>query len=235
MNDKYDRNYAMQEFKEHGEIWIQERFAGKFNTIFDVGCNIGEWTNMTRQHQPNADIHMFEIVPNTYHKMINNIEIDNKMYPNSFGLLDEAGPIPLKFKTTYDAMSTIVTDLRLDDSVIINGLAFTGDQYVESRNVQRIDYLKIDTEGAEGKVFKGFENTFKQGKVGVIQFEYSFVCVLTKWMLIDSYKFLEPLGFKLGKLKQDHIEFHDYTLLDENFIGPDYVAVHESSWSDFGL
>ena len=231
----YDRNYAMQEFKEHGEIWIQERFTGKFNTIFDVGANIGEWSNMTRQYQPNANIHMFEIVPDTYHKMINNIEIDSKMYPNSFGLLDGAGRVPMKHKTTYDSLSTIVTDLRLDDSISITGLSFTGDQYVESRNIQRIDYLKIDTEGAEGKVFKGFENTLKEGKVGIIQFEYSFVCILTKWMLIDSYKFLEPLGFKLGLLKQDHINFHDYTLIDENFKGPEYIAVHESSWNDFNL
>ena len=84
-------------------------------------------------------------------------------------------------------------------------------------------------------MFKGFENTFKQGKVKVIQFEYSFICVLTKWMLIDSYKYLEPLGFKLGRLKRDSIEFHDYSLTDENFIGPDYIAVHESVKGNFGL
>jgi hypothetical protein len=54
-------------------------------------------------------------------------------------------------------------------------------------------------------------------------------------MLIDSYNFLEPLGFKLGKLKQDSIEFHDYTLIDEDFKGPEYVAVHQNSWHLFGL
>jgi FkbM family methyltransferase len=235
MNDTYDRNYALQEFREHGEIWIQERFAGQFKTIFDVGANIGEWTNMTRSYQPNADIHMFEIVPQTYHRLLNNIEIDSKMYPNSFGLLDVAGPVLMKHKTTYDALSTIVTDVRLDDSIPLTGLAFTGDQYVQSRGIEVIDYLKIDTEGAEGKVFHGFYNTFKEGRIRVVQFEYSFICVLTKWMLIDSYKFFEPLGYKLGRLKPDHIEFHDYTLIDENFKGPEYVAVHESAWKEFGL
>jgi len=235
MSNTYDRNYALQEFREHGETWIQQRFSGKFNTIFDVGANIGEWTNMTRSYQPNADIHMFEIVPQTYHRLLNNIEIDDRMYSNSFGLLDVAGPVPMKHKTTYDALSTIVTDVRLDDSVPLTGLAFTGDQYVQSRGIDVIDYLKVDTEGAEGKVFQGFYNTFKEGKVRVVQFEYSFICVLTKWMLIDSYKFFEPLGFKLGRLKPDHIEFHDYTLIDEDFKGPEYVAVHESAWKDFGL
>lgn len=231
----YNREYAMSEFQDHGETWIQQKFAGRFNTIFDVGANIGEWTHMTRQYQPQADIHMFEIVPQTYKRLLDNIQIDDKMYPNGFGLLDECGPVPMKHKTTYDALSTIVTDLRLDESIPVTGLAFTGDQYIESRGIQTIDYLKIDTEGAEGKVFHGFHNSFKEGKVRVVQFEYSFICVLTKWMLIDSYKFFEPLGFKLGRLKPDHIYFHDYSLLDEDFKGPEYVAVHESAWSDFGL
>ncbi len=235
MSHTYNREYALSEFDAHGETWIQNRFNNQFNTIFDVGCNIGEWTNMTRQYQPNADIHMFEVMPDTYRKMLSNIELDNKMIPNSFGLSDSAGPIPMKYKTSYDALSTSILDLRLDDSEIRTGLTMTGDQYVDSRQIEQIDYLKIDTEGAEGKVFKGFENTLKAGKVKVIQFEYSFICVLTKWMLIDSYKFLEPLGFKLGRLKKDRIEFHDYTLTDENFIGPDYIAVHETVKDRFGL
>jgi FkbM family methyltransferase len=231
----YNREYAMSEFQEHGETWIQQKFAGQFDTIFDVGANIGEWTTMTRQYQPQADIHIFEIIPQTYKRLLDNIQIDDKMYPNGFGLLDECGPVPMKYKTTYDSLSTIVTDLRLDESISVTGLAFTGDQYVESRGIQTIDYLKIDTEGAEGKVFQGFYNSFKEGKVGIVQFEYSFICVLTKWMLIDSYKFFEPLGFKLGRLHKDHIQFHDYTLLDENFKGPEYIAVHESAWNKFDL
>ena len=45
---EYNREYAMSEFQQHGETWIQNRFNGQFKTIFDVGSNIGEWTRMTR-------------------------------------------------------------------------------------------------------------------------------------------------------------------------------------------
>lgn len=235
MSHSYNKEYALTEFQEHGEVWIQNRFAGKFNTIFDVGCNIGEWTRMSRQYHPNAEIHMFEVMSDTYRKMLSNIKIDDKIIPNSFGLSDSAGAIPMKYKTTYDVLSTSVLDLKLDDSELRSGLVMTGDQYVESRQIEQIDYLKIDTEGAEGNVFRGFQNTLSKGKIKIIQFEYSFACVLTKWMLIDSYRFLEPHGFKLGKLKKGQIDFHDYTLTDENFIGPDYIAVHESVKNMFGL
>lgn len=231
----YDSAYAQREFEEHGEKWLQSRFAGQFNTIFDVGANIGEWTKMARGMHPNADIHMFEIMPDTYRRLLKNVPLDDKMFPNSFGLSNFSGPIKLKYKNDYDSLSTVVMDLALDNSSVRTGLVFTGDDYIESRNIQQVDYLKIDTEGSEEKVFKGFEKSLKAGKVKILQFEYTFVCVLTKWLLIDSYKYLTPMGFKLGKLSQGRIEFKDYTLIDENFIGPDYVAVHESVWSHFGL
>lgn len=231
----YDSAYAQHEFEEHGEKWLQSRFSGQFNTIFDVGANIGEWTKMARAVHPQADIHMFEIMPDTYRKLLKNVTLDDKMFPNSFGLSNFSGPVPLKYKTDYDALSTVVMDLALDNSAIRSGLVFKGDDYVESRNIQQVDFLKIDTEGSEEKVFKGFENSLKSGKIKVLQFEYTLVCVLTKWLLIDSYKYLTPLGYKIGKLCPGRIEFKDYTLLDENFVGPDYVAVHESVWKNFGL
>lgn len=231
----YDPAYAQHEFEVHGEKWLQTRFSGQFNTIFDVGSNIGEWTKMVRPLQPQAEIHMFEIMPDTYRKMLKNVTLDDKIFPNSFGLSNFSGPVKLKHKPEYDPLSTVVMDLRLDDSEIRTGLVFTGDDYIESRNIQQVDYLKIDTEGSEEQVFKGFEKSLKAGKIKVLQFEYTFICVLTKWLLIDSYKYLTPLGFKIGKLCPTHIEFRDYTLLHETFVGPDYVAVHESAWKQFGL
>lgn len=233
--DQYNSSLAQKEFELHGERWLQERFSGKFNTIFDVGCNIGEWTTMTRKYQPQADIHMFEVMPDTYRSMLSNVQLDKTMYPNSFGLSDYNGTLEMKYVPNYSAMSTSVMDLRLDGSVTRHGLVIKGDDYVKSRNIESIDYLKIDTEGAEDKVFKGFENTLKEGKIKVIQFEYGFVCVLTKWLLIDSYNYLTPLGYTLGRLKNGSIVFKDYALTDEDFNGPDFIAVHASVKHEFGL
>lgn len=231
----YNTEYAQQEFINHGEAWLQQRFKNKFNTIFDVGSNIGEWSRMARIYQPNAEIHQFEIISDTYRQMLSNITIDDKMFPNGFGLSDYNGTLSMKYKPEYSAVSTSVLDLRLDNSELRTGLVMKGDDYVESRNIKSIDFLKIDTEGAEEKVFKGFEETLKAGKVKIIQFEYNLVCVLTKWLLIDSYKYLTPLGFTLGKLKNGSIEFKEYSLPDEDFIGPDYIAVHDSVKHLFNL
>lgn len=231
----YNTEYAQGEFMDHGETWLQMALAGKFKTIFDVGSNIGEWTRMARTHHPDADIHTFEVMAPTFQKMLSNITLDNKIYPNSFGLSDINGQIYMKYKPEYDAVSTSVLGLRLDNSEIKTGLVIKGDDYVNSREIEQIDFLKIDTEGAEGNVFRGFKETLASGKIKMIQFEYGYICVLTKWLLKDSYEYLGQFGFTLGKLSKGRIDFHEYKLTDENFQGPDYVAIHDSIKGNFGL
>lgn len=227
----YDREYALREFHDSGEIWIQQKLQGKLATIFDVGSNIGEWTRMARSYHPEADIHTFEIVPDTYERMLANLDLDPQIIPNGFGLSDFCGLVPVKHNVTFDAMSTTVQDIDNpnDQHELRHGMVFTGDDYVKSRGIDHIDFLKIDVEGHEAQVFKGFDQTLRSGRVKIIQFEYAFINILTKWLLIDSYRLLRPMGYQLGKLKNGSIEFHEYSLVDENFIGPDYLAVHETA------
>ena len=231
----YTSEYAQSEFEQHGELWLQQKLENKLNTIFDVGSNIGEWTRMARKYNPNAEIHTFEVMAPTYRKMLSNIVIDDKIYPNGFGLGDENGPITMRYKPEYDAVSTSILNLRLDDSLIKTGLVMKGDDYVASREIDKIDFLKVDTEGAEERVFKGFEHCLRQGRIKMIQFEYGYICVLTKWLLKDSYEYLTQFGYSLGKLTPNGIQFHDYALYHEDFQGPDYVAVHNYYREELGL
>lgn len=226
---QYTREYAEQEFKLHGEEWILTRLQGRLSTIYDVGSNIGEWTRMARRLHPTADIHTFEIMSKTYRQLLSNISIDEKIYPNGFGLSNEYGKIAMKYSPGYSAVSTQIMNLRLDDSYIQHGLVVTGDDYTESRDIQQIDFLKIDVEGAEEQVLKGFQKCLEQRRIKVIQFEYGLISILTKWLLKDAYEYLTPYGFKLGRLTDGRVEFHEYRLFDETFNGPDYVAVHQDS------
>jgi FkbM family methyltransferase len=201
---------------------------GKLQTIFDVGSNIGEWTTMAREIHPDANIHTFEVVPEVYRKFLNNVTLDQKITPNGFGLSNECGVLPMKWRKDHDVVSSFIPNLAVENAEWRDGLVFTGDMYRKSRSVEYIDFLKIDTEGAEGMVLKGFKQSLEEQRIGIIQFEYGFAAILTKWLLVDAYEMLNPLGFALGRLTPEGIEFHQYQLFHETFNGPDYVAVHES-------
>jgi len=227
-NQPYTQEFARREFIESGEDWLMRKLAGQLGTVLDVGSNIGEWTRMTREFNPDAEIHTFEIVPDTYRKLLANIPIDNKIVPNGFGLSDQQGTIDIKYCTTFDAVSTYLTELAVENFEWRTGLTMTGDQYAHSRRLDRIDFLKLDVEGAEGLVIDGFAETIASNRVGIIQFEYGFANVLSRFLLVDAYRKLTPYGYQLGLLGPNGVEFRDYMLTHETFVGPNYIAVHPS-------
>jgi len=49
-----------------------------------------------------------------------------------------------------------------------------------------------------------------------------------KFLLKDFYDYLRAFGMKIGKIYPNYVEFRSYTLQDENFYGPNYLAVHSS-------
>ncbi len=226
---EYNKQSALKEFQTHGEYQLMQKLHPfNFNMIFDVGCNIGEWSRMTRSLFPDAFIHMFELVPETFHKMLNNNVLDIKMYPNSFGLSDETREVPIQVVLDNDRVSTIVKDIYHTNAVLKQGLVCRGETYATYHGVQYIDFLKLDTEGHEFEVLQGFHKLLEEGNIACLQFEYGYISILTKNMLIDFYKYLAPFGYHIGKLTPNGVAFKDYHLLDEDFKGPDYIAVHKS-------
>jgi hypothetical protein len=60
--------------------------------------------------------------------------------------------------------------------------------------------------------------------VSVVQFEYGWGNIVTKFLLRDYYSYLEQRGYRIGKLFPESVRFREYRFQDEDFIGPNYVA-----------
>jgi FkbM family methyltransferase len=227
----YDIQFATNEFQVAGETQLQKKLSDKYElkTFFDVGANIGEWTRMVHNHHFKSEIHLFEPVPETYRGLLNNDIQNGQTILNGFGLSNETGTIDINYSADNDRLSSPVLELWRPDGKLIPVLMMSGDDYCKSRQIESIDFLKIDTEGWEYKVLQGFSDMISRGKISIIQFEYGYANVLTKDLLIDFYKLLQPLGYSIGKLTPEGVHFKEYNLLDEDFRGPNYVAVHQSS------
>ncbi|MDW8444479.1 MAG: FkbM family methyltransferase [Acetobacteraceae bacterium] len=104
----------------------------------------------------------------------------------------------------------------------------TGDAYLARHGIATVDLLKIDVEGAEPKVLAGFSEAMASGRVRLIQFEYGWMNAHTGATLKSFYQLLVPLGFRIGKLYPEGVAFKPYAYGDEDFLGPNYVACHES-------
>jgi FkbM family methyltransferase len=223
----YNTEYAMAEFTRSGEVQLMDKLSEfSLEYIFDVGANIGEWAKMVATRQIDPSIHCFEPVPEVFLRLIENTrDLGVMVMPNPFGLSSTCELRDMLFDADNDRLTTPCLEIFRNEPSIRNLIFINGADYCTSRQIDRVDFLKIDTEGHEYKVLLGFERMLKEKKVTIIQFEYGYANVLTKDLLIDHYKYLEPMGYSIGLLTPEGVDFKTYGLLDENFQGPNYVAV----------
>jgi FkbM family methyltransferase len=145
-----------------------------------------------------------------------------------FGLLDRDGEVTIKHYPEDDRLSSIFDYPHRLDAVRRDERVTTGDRLVAEHALERIDVLKIDVEGADLAVLRGFRDSLEAGRIRVVQFEYGYASVLARTFLLDFFELLEPYGYVIGEVHGGGVEPLSYRLERENFFGPNFVAVHRS-------
>jgi FkbM family methyltransferase len=223
------RGYDNFDYDPHcnGERFLLQQIAAAgADTLFDVGANRGEWTLLARTCCPQAEIHAFEIVPRTCERLVRAAAPLAGVRINDFGLSDRDGMMPVAV-TDDDTRATTVAGF-LPEASVLPCRVRRGDDYAADCGIARIDLLKIDVEGGEFEVLRGFERMLQQGQIGAIQFEYGTALIYRRLYLRDFYELLDGFGFASGKLYPGHVVFQPYRVELEDFLGPNYVAVHKT-------
>lgn len=211
----------------NGELHVLQALKGaNLKVIFDVGANVGEWTLAARAANPAAAIHCFEIVDNTRTSLKQQTQHDPAITVGDYGLLDACGEIEVKTFVGQSDLATVYGDYpHLKNDGVVKCKVSTGDHYVREHEVERIDFLKIDVEGAEGGVLRGFERTIVAGRVAVIQFEYGQPNLASGMMLRELYGLLMSRGYSIGKIYPNYVEFRPYHMNYEDYRPANYLAV----------
>ena len=250
MRDRSDpRARAFAEFSQQSiEAWKNRHYDVHLNgeaallaalapfkpaVLFDVGANIGEWSLAAVSVLPEARVHAFEITPATAAILTGNAApFGARLAIHPFGLGDHEGAI-----TVYLSPRDDTANSTLRDAVAISADAngpqaiaevaariTTGDGFLAEHGITHLDFLKIDVEGAEFSVLRGFEEAFARKAIDLVQFEYGEINLKIRDFLEDYYKFFTTRGFVVGKLYPEGVAFKEYTLADEDFLGPNYIA-----------
>jgi hypothetical protein len=102
------------------------------------------------------------------------------------------------------------------------------DKYIEGRDIQHIDFIKIDIEGHELKAFEGFGHYLNSNFIDFIQFEYGGANLDSHTSLMEMYKYLEEKGFKIAKIMPNGLEIREYRPFMDNFQYSNYVAISKN-------
>jgi FkbM family methyltransferase len=213
----------------NGERWLLQTLASRNllqNNLFDVGANHGDWAALALKENPAAKIHCFEICPPTFQKLFSRLaDKGENVVLNPFGLSDMSGEVKINYYPDGDFLSTLFDGLYDRKVEALNVRVMRGKDYCSSLNIKKMDFLKLDVEGAEHLVLWGFDDLLTPTSVPVVQFEYGMVNILTKFLLRDFYQFFEGRGYQVGKLFPKSVRFRPYRFEDEDFRGLNYVAV----------
>jgi FkbM family methyltransferase len=187
----------------NGELLVMRGIVPRAEVIFDVGANIGKWTELVLSINPRAQIHAFEPgtdafarlserkFPPTVHRnpvALGAQEEDRAYYV--FG--DSRGTNSL-----YQREGLTTRSVASADKVHVTTL----DAYCRDRGVARIDFLKIDVEGHELAVLEGARGMLAAGNIDYVQFEYGGTYIDAGHLLRDVWTFLATSGARYDVYK----------------------------------
>ncbi len=194
--------------------------------ILDVGANVGDYARMVRRYFPNARLLAFEPHPGNFQRLAQvatadgfeaiNVACGEK--PGTDTLYDYAEAQGSRHASLFRVAIEEVHHARSKGrSQAIDIEVVTLDSILRQRNIGIVDFLKIDVEGYEMSVLRGAEEFVANGRIRVIQFEFTELNIYSKLFFRDFKQFLE--NYKIYRI------LYDGSLLDVTDSMPLYVEL----------
>lgn len=154
--------YYLKNFEKQ-ETSLIRKIAKKDWIYFDIGANVGYYTLLFSTLSKNGRIHSFEPIPLCHHLLSANILLNNlnNIRVNNFALSNYSGVAKFSVSQKWETSSFIHTE-RDPLEKIIQVEVRRLDDYVIDNSIERIDFMKIDVEGAEKLVLEGSLETLSK-------------------------------------------------------------------------
>lgn len=162
----YDGIYLKDEY--HQEI------LRKGMNVVDIGAHIGVYTILAAEKVgKNGKVIAIEPEPKNYEQLVKNIKLNNfkNVIPKNIALSNHENveKLYLDFYTTSHSL------IKKENNPYMKVRVTTLDNLLEEIGLDKVDFLKIDTEGVELKILKGAEKTLKKNpkiKMAIAGYHY---------------------------------------------------------------
>lgn len=183
--------------------FLSDYLKGKKDCIvFDVGANVGNYSQEVISNNRDVKIYAFEPHPITFKDLSSKFDQSHNnvfMYNSAVG--SEAGQLTLYDYDSKDGsphasiFQAVIEDIHQSKSIAHEISVVTLDSFIEENGIERIDLLKIDTEGNELNVLKGAANSIFAGRIKAIHFEFNEMNVISRAFFKDFWDFLPDYVF----------------------------------------
>lgn len=180
--EEIDRHIVVNGIYERRYLRFLESIIPDGAVILDIGANIGNHALYLSRKA--AAVHCFEPNPRAWARLERNIALNNasNVLVHHYGLND---------RNCFQRFTEVAGNLgmtRPSDNGELELELRKGD---ESVSLPRIDFIKIDVEGAEGKVLAGLKHTIAKHRP-IIAFEYNGGAWEIIGQSLAGYSIVEP-------------------------------------------
>lgn len=152
-----------------------KKYIKKGGVCLDVGANIGWYSTLFRKIVgASGAVHSFEPVPQTFAELEKNVRLNGappNVFLNNFGLGDEEKILKIHL---FDDLPSGHASLAAPGNRAGQAIPIqikTLDSYLTEREIETVDFVKVDIEGAEMMFLKGAAKLFEQKTPPVIFME----------------------------------------------------------------
>lgn len=182
------------------EVFIRNSYESesvkldKDDVVVDLGANIGMFSLFAANKV--KKIYSVEPLPETYYNLTQNLKHFSNVETFNNAIFNKDGKIEFN-KNEVSGASSIFNKQQNFETVSVNAITFQ--DFISQNNIDRINYLKVDIEGAEFDLFENMDEKFLENNIDKIFME---VHIMNNFDLNDILN-------KIGKY------FH-YTIESEN-------------------
>lgn len=227
------KGHSLWNLKMNGESDAILHFIYEGGIIFDVGANVGDWSSLVLSSFSDVKMYLFEPLSKPFAELCRRIKRED-IFLHQIALSDKEKDTTIFYYPTSNRLSTLHRRSKEIEKrfslkpILIPIRTQTLDNFCRKANVERIDFLKIDTEGCELEILKGAVSMITCQRIKTIQFEYGECFKDSNSSLQEIWSFLISFGYKIYYiLPKELIPVDRWYPCLENYFYSNYLAVLE--------
>ncbi|WP_427160056.1 FkbM family methyltransferase [Aliinostoc sp. HNIBRCY26] len=153
--------------------------------IFDVGANMGQTAVAFHDVWPNAQIFSFEPVQNTFNVLEKSVDKLPNVKAVPLALGSASGEATIKIFSN-SRLASLDHEVSVRPAIKYEQIKIsTVDEFCDLHSIDRVCFLKIDTEGHDLEVLKGSISYLKNSKIDFVLAEFSTTSMPGKVTITD--------------------------------------------------
>ena len=164
INDWIQQNIFFLGCYEDAELKVLSNHLKPDSVFIDIGANFGLYSLIASQYiSEKGTIFSFEPFPENYKSLCTNLSLNNlqRITAENTAVGSETGTLKLYYNSQEKNLGMVSSNqTQNSDFMTVNKTCL--DDYLKSKSLEKITFIKIDVEGFEYEVLQGMKQTLQQ-------------------------------------------------------------------------